>query len=172
MKKLAILVLVVIMTLGVSGSAFAVAALDTSDMQQQEEKQERVSNRFEAMKEFNDEHDQTRALRIEAKYLQIEGMEKSGVIYDLSIIAWDNDETEKLRAARVIRKENIEINRSIRALHEQVRTERQEFRENVKAGDFATAQIHIDEVINLLGEINRHNSIKTTNLDEIISVLQ
>jgi len=155
-----------------AGSAFAVETLDTNDMQQREERQSKASNRFEAMKEFNDEHDQIRVLRIERNHLQIERMEKAGVIYDLLIIAWDNNETEKLRAAREIRKENIEINREIRALHEQVRTARKEFKENVKAGDFATAQIHVDEVIKLLGEINRHNNIKVTNLDEIISVLQ
>ncbi|MGV8147197.1 MAG: hypothetical protein ACLKAK_12730 [Alkaliphilus sp.] len=172
MKKLAILVLVVVMTLGVAGSAFAVEDLDTNDIQQREEMQERVSNRFEAMKEFNDEHDKIRALRIETKHLQIERIEKAGIIYDLSIVAWDDEEIDKLRAAREIRKENIEINKTIRALHEQVRTKRKEFRESIKANDFATAQIHIDEVINLLDEINRHNNIKITNLDEIIAVLQ
>ncbi|OEF99462.1 hypothetical protein BHF71_09120 [Vulcanibacillus modesticaldus] len=171
MKKIIAMLLVGLMLIGGTGAVFAQELAANDQQKLLDERYEMRELHFKAIKEFQEEFHKINQLKRERLGQRIEISEKHDTILDLYIVAKENGDREALFAAREIRKEIRAVNREIKALFEEVHSERKAFRVQVKNDDFKAAQIHLNNVISLLEKINDKLEIKKELLDSVIEVL-
>lgn len=188
MRKCMAIIVAGLLMFVLTGSAMAVDdevfLTDTTNVraQMQEEKKLELEQRqaereaariakLNKLKEFNDELDQISALQRERLSLRIEVNESHQQIRSLLITALENQDEEALQEAREVRQELDSLNEEIRAMHEELQENRQGFREALQNDDISQAQVNIDNMIQISGNINSKDREKLDILQRIIAIL-
>lgn len=162
MKKLITLLLVGLMLFGTIGTVFA-----TEGTELRSEKAPRV----QVIQEFKDELHQINALKIDRLNLRIDITENQDSIIDLYLVAREAGNQEAIEAAKELKQQIREVNEAIKNKHQTVVAEREAFRAAIKNNSTETAQIHLNNIIELKNDINSLLEDKIALLDEIIEVL-
>lgn len=171
MKKMVSILLVSLLVVCFTGSAFAMQLGVQPGEVYGENLSDKGSKRFEILKEFKDEIHEINALRIQRHSLQIKVIERRDKILDLYIEARENGNKGALKEAGEVRKEIKVLNEEIRGLIEQIAEERKAFKEDAKEGSYDAARGHAESVISLLEQVNGKIEEKIELLDQIIDIL-
>jgi hypothetical protein len=169
MKKKLVLLMMCLMMLG-AGSAFA-ATPTIAEADPAVSEMVAPVKKFQLLKEFQDELHTINGLRVARLETKAEIIKKQDQTLDLLLAAKDNGNKEGLKKAAEIRKQIHAVNEELKGLWESVHAEMKAFRQAVKDRDSAAAQVHIDKVISLYGQINGKLAEKAGLYDQIIVAL-
>lgn len=111
------------------------------------------------------------ALEMTTLELRLEEVELRDSILTKLVSAYDNDYTYSIERARELQRTITPINQETRELNAQILTEWQAFHADAVAENSASAETHLDNIINLKNQVNDNVEDKIEILEDIKSVL-
>ncbi|WP_274654717.1 hypothetical protein [Paenibacillus humicola] len=172
MKKRIALLIACMLTLG-AGSAFAEAGNGTPAAGS------RIAAAVSAghirsgalLQQFQDELHKIDALRVERLDLKSQIVQKRDKLIDLTLAARKSGDKAALQKAAGIRKQITALNGTIKPLLSQMKNERKQLREAVKARDKQAAKSAFDHILATFGQINDKLKEKSGLYDQMIAAL-
>lgn len=123
------------------------------------------------LNQFTNELQQVDQLEIDALSFRQSEIQKQGQIRSLTFTALTGKKIEALKQARQLQKNIKPINKAMKDLRKQIVTETRDFRKDCSSGDINAARVHINQVINLMGQNNAKFKEKLAIQDQIIQAL-
>lgn len=123
------------------------------------------------LNQFNSEMQKVDQLEIDFLSLRQYEIQKQGQIRSLMFTALSNKNIEALKQARDLQKNIKPIEKAMKDLRKQITNETKEFRKACNNGNVEAARAHINQVINLMGQINAKFKEKLAIQDQIIQAL-
>jgi len=181
MKKVMAVLLMGLLMFSLAGTVLALEEQQTASTSQEERRLERElrqedretarAAKLELRREFSDELDQLNVLQRDNLAIRIEINKAHQQVRNLILAALEDENKEALEAAREAKQELVSVNKEIGALHEQLKVERQGFKDALKNNSISEAQSHLDNMLETKESINAKLRIKIDLLQGIITIL-